>query len=204
MGIGMSSIDSEGMLISDRVELRRFPTIEHGDLRSVSALVVHQTDASTAQHTFNAYVAKGNGAHFLIEKNGVIYQTASLKKRCYHVGRYLRSKCLATDKATCDTAQIQPIQALTWTLQIRALDRYERTKDYPERYPMNADSLGIELVGKHLDAARYEEVTALQNLALQWLVAELYGHFGLTPEDVYTHPQIAYKHPGEASSAVWQ
>lgn len=204
MGIGMSSIDSEGMLISERVELRRFPTIEHGDLRSVSALVVHQTDAPTAQHTFNAYLAKGNGAHFLIEKNGVIYQTASLKKRCYHVGRYLRSKCLATDKATCDTAQIQPIQALTWTLQIRALDRYERTKDYPERYPMNGDSLGVELVGKHLDAARYEDVTAMQNQSLRWLVAELYGHFRLTPEDVYTHPQISYKHPGEASSAVWQ
>lgn len=58
MGIGMSSIDSEGMLISERVELRRFPTIEHGDLRSVSALVVHQTDAPTVQHTFNAYLAR--------------------------------------------------------------------------------------------------------------------------------------------------
>ncbi|OCW19905.1 N-acetylmuramoyl-L-alanine amidase [Pseudomonas aylmerensis] len=200
----MSSVDSEGMLISERVEHRRFRTIEHGDLRSVRALVVHQTDAPTAQHTFNGYLAKGSGAHFLIEKNGVIYQTASLKKRCYHVGRYLRSKCLAVDKTTCDTPQIQTIQALTWTLQIRALDRYERTKDYPERYPMNADSLGIELVGKHLDAARYEEVTAMQNESLRWLVSELYGHFRLTPADVYTHPQISYKHPGEASSAVWQ
>ncbi|UII70088.1 N-acetylmuramoyl-L-alanine amidase [Pseudomonas sp. HN11] len=200
----MSSIDSEGMLISDRVELRRFQSIEHGDLRSVSALVVHQTDAPTAEHTFNAYLAQGNGAHFLIEKNGVIYQTASLKKRCYHVGRYLRSKCMAMDKATCDTARIQSIQALIWTLQIRALDRYERTKGYPERFPMNADSLGIELIGKHLDAARYEEVTAMQNQSLRWLVGELYGHFHLTPEDVYRHPQISYKHPGEASSAVWQ
>lgn len=204
MGIGMSSIDGEGMLISDRVEPRRFQSIEQGDLRSVRALVIHQTDAPTAQHTFNGYLSNGNGAHFLIEKDGRIYQTASLKKRCYHVGRYLRSKCLALDKTTCDTAQIQSIQALTWTLQIRALDRHERTKGYPERYPMNADSLGIELVGKHLDATRCEGVTAMQNQSLQWLVSELRGHLRLTPEDIYTHPQISYKHPGEASSAVWQ
>lgn len=60
----MSSIDSEGMLISDRVELRRFQTIEHGDLLGVRALVIHQTDAPTARHTFNGYLSKGNGAHF--------------------------------------------------------------------------------------------------------------------------------------------
>lgn len=200
----MSSMDSEGMLISEKIEPRRFHSIEHGDLRSVRALVIHQTDASTAQHTFNGYLSKGSGAHFLIEKNGVIYQTASIKKRCYHVGRYIRSKCVAADKASCDSAQMRKIHALTWTLQIRALDTYERTKNYPERYPMNSDSLGIELVGKHLDAARYEMVTAMQNQSLRWLVAQLYGHFSLTSEDVYTHPQISYKHPGEASSAVWK
>ncbi|NVZ72942.1 peptidoglycan recognition protein family protein [Pseudomonas costantinii] len=200
----MSNMDSEGMLISERVEPRRFHSIEHGDLRSVRALVIHQTDAPTAQHTFNSYLSKGNGAHFLIEKNGVIYQTASLKKRCYHVGRYIRSKCLAVDRASCDAAQMTNIHALSWTLQIRALDRYERTKSYPERYPMNADSLGIELVGKHLDTARYEVITAMQNQSLQWLVSELQGLFSLTSEDVYTHPQISYKHPGEARSAVWK
>jgi N-acetyl-anhydromuramyl-L-alanine amidase AmpD len=158
----------------------------------------------TAQHTFNGYLTKGSGAHFLIEKSSVIYQTASLRKRCYHVGRYIRSKCLAIDKTSCDSAQMAKIQALSWTLQIKALDTHERTKNYPERYPMNSDSVGIELVGKHLDAARYEVVTAMQNASLQWLVAELYGHFSLTPEDVYKHPQISYKHPNEASSAVWK
>lgn len=200
----MSSIDNEGMLISSRIELRRFPAIEQGDLRSVHALVVHQTDAPTAQHTFNTYRNKGNGAHFLIEKDGAIYQTASMKKRCYHVGRLLRSKCEAVDKSTCDAAEMKVIESLTWELQFRALDRYERTKNYPERYPMNADSLGIELVGKHLDKTHYEKVTALQNQSLQWLVAELYGHFNLTSKDVYTHPQISYKNVDEAGSAVWQ
>ncbi|MBM9484526.1 N-acetylmuramoyl-L-alanine amidase [Pseudomonas sp. ICBG1301] len=200
----MSSIDNEGMMVSDKVVPRRFQSIEHGDLRSVQALVIHQTDASTAQHTFNGYRSKGSGAHFLIEKNGVIYQTASLRKRCFHVGRFIRSKCLVNDKSTCDTVQVNRIQALTWTLQIRALDQYERTKSYPDRYPMNSDSIGIELVGKHLDAVRYEAITTMQNQSLQWLVSVLYSHFNLTAEDVYTHPQISYKHPGEASSAVWQ
>ncbi|KTC63017.1 N-acetylmuramoyl-L-alanine amidase [Pseudomonas fluorescens ABAC62] len=200
----MSSINDEGMMVSNKVESRRFQSIEHGDLRNIRALVLHQTDAQTAQHTFNGYRFKGSGAHFLIEKNGVIYQTASLKKRCFHVGRFIRSKCLANHRSTCDVNRINNIQALTWTLQIRALDKYERTKNYPHRYPMNSDSLGIELVGKHLDASRYEAITAMQNQSLQWLVAQLYSHFNLTSEDVYTHPQISYKHPGEASSAVWQ
>lgn len=54
----MSFVNSDGMLISDKVILRRFNAIEHGDLHGVQALVVHQTDAPTAQHTFNGYLAK--------------------------------------------------------------------------------------------------------------------------------------------------
>lgn len=200
----MSFVNSDGMLISDKVILRRFNAIEHGDLHGVQALVVHQTDAPTAQHTFNGYLAKGSGAHFLIDKNGFVYQTASLKKRCYHVGKLIRSKCLAIDKKTCDSAQMARIQTLLWTAQIKALDAHERAKSYPERYPVNSDSIGIELVGKHLDTSRYETVTAAQNQSLQWLVNELYVHFNLSSGDVYRHPQISYKNPGEASSAVWE
>jgi len=44
----------------------------------------------------------------------------------------------------------------------------------------------------------------LQNQSFQWLVNELYVHFNLSSGDVYRHPQISYKNPGEASSAVWE
>ncbi|NWB29307.1 peptidoglycan recognition protein family protein [Pseudomonas gingeri] len=200
----MSSIDSEGMLVDSRVIHRRFYTIEHGRLDGVHAIVVHQTDARTATHTFNAYGAGGGGAHFLIEKNGLIYQTASLKKRCYHVGRHIKSKCLTIDKKTCGTDEMAKIRAMPWVNQVRALDAHERAKPDPYRYPVNSDSVGVELVGRHVDVSRYEVVTPLQNSSLQWLVSDLYRHFSLTSSDVYRHPQISYKHPGEASSAVWK
>ncbi|MEJ2682718.1 MAG: N-acetylmuramoyl-L-alanine amidase, partial [Gammaproteobacteria bacterium] len=123
-----------------------------GPLASIHAIVVHQTDAPTVQHTFNGYKAGGNGAHFLIGKNGQIYQTASMHKRCYHVGRLIKSKCLAINKKSCNSANMAKILALSWINQIKALDANERAKSYPHRYPVNSDSIGIELVGKHIDS----------------------------------------------------
>jgi N-acetyl-anhydromuramyl-L-alanine amidase AmpD len=185
------------MLIDTKVILRRSPSIEHGSLAGVRAIVVHQTDAPTAQHTFNGYNAGGNGAHFLIDKNRHIYQTASMYKRCYHVGRLIKSKCLTINKKSCNSSNMAKILAMSWASQIKALDANERAKSYPHRYPVNSDSIGIELVGKHIDGKRYETVTPSQNASLQWLVSELYTHFSLTSSDVY-------KHPGEASTATWK
>jgi N-acetyl-anhydromuramyl-L-alanine amidase AmpD len=200
----MSSIDKDGMLLDPKVTLRRFTSIEHGNLSGVAAIVVHQTDSATAQHTFNGYVSGSNGAHFLIDKGGQIYQTASTAKICYHVGRLIKSKCLTLDKTRCDSAEMARILALSWTRQIQALDAHERAKSYPDRYPVNSDSVGIELVGAHVDARTYEAVTPAQNASLQWLVSELYGHFGLADGDIYRHPDVSYKNPDEARTAAWR
>ncbi|CAM3690707.1 peptidoglycan recognition protein family protein [Rheinheimera salexigens] len=199
----MSTIDQQGMLIDSKVQLKRFESIEHGNLSSVKAIVVHQTDAPTAQHTFNSYNGGGNGAHFLIGKDGTIYQTASTAKRCYHVGRLIKSKCLTLNKDNCNSVEMAKILAKSWSSQIKAIDNHERQKSYPDRYPVNSDALGIEIVGKHLNDQQYEAVNPLQNESLKWLVAELYCHFGLSGEDVYRHPQVSYKHPGEAKGASW-
>ncbi|MDP5137608.1 peptidoglycan recognition family protein [Rheinheimera baltica] len=199
----MSTIDKDGMLIDTKVTLKRYTSIEHGDLASVCAVVVHQTDAPSAQHTFNGYNAGGNGAHFLIAKNGDIYQTASTKKRCYHVGRLIKSKCLTLNKSTCDSTEMAKILAKSWSAQIKAMDSHERLKAYPERYPVNSDSVGIEIVGKHIDDKQYEAVTPAQNESLKWLLGELYQHFSLTGSDVYRHPDVSYKNPGEAKGASW-
>lgn len=200
----MSKINKDGMLIDSRINRRRFPSIEHGMLSGVHAIVVHQTDAPTAQHTFNGYKAGGNGAHFLIEKNGLIYQTASIHKRCYHVGRLIKSKCLTVNKNSCNSSNMAKILAMSWVNQIKALDAHERAKSYPHRYPINSDSIGIEIVGKHIDKKTYQIITAQQNMSLQWLISELYNHFSLTSSDVYKHPEVSYKNPGEASTAVWK
>ena len=200
----MPTVNNDGMLVDPKIILRRFPSIEHGALPGVHSIVVHQTDAPTAQHTFNGYLAGGNGAHFLIDKNGQIYQTASMRKRCYHVGRLIKSKCLTISKRSCNSASMAKILALSWTNQIKALDAHERAKAYPDRYPVNSDSVGIELVGAHIDDKNYEKITVQQNASLQWLINELYKHFSLTSGDVYRHPEVSYKNPGEASTAVWK
>lgn len=45
----------------------------------VYGIVVHQTGAATAKSTLASYRNPGaNGAHFLIDKNGHIYQTGSV------------------------------------------------------------------------------------------------------------------------------
>lgn len=200
----MSTIDKDGMLVAPKVKLKRYKSIEHGKLPAVEAIVVHQTDAPTAQHTFNGYNAGGNGTHFLISKAGEVYQTASLGMRCYHVGRLIKSKCLTLNKASCKNPAMSNILTMSWRARIKALDAHERAKSYPDRFPVNSDSVGIELVGKHLDDKTYETVTAQQNTSLQWLINELNKHFNKTSSDVYRHPAVSYKNPGEASTAKWK
>ena len=91
-----------------------------------------------------------------------------------------------------------------------ARHRYEETKKFPNRYPMNADSIGIELVGRAYPSKDpkekdkiYEEVTNEQNALLKWLVFELASTLGLPITEVYRHPVVSQKTPTEAESAKW-
>lgn len=201
----MSSIDKNGTFLDNRVIQQQFAGIEHGALTTISALVIHQTDTSTLQQTLNSYAAGGNGAHFLIDKNGQIYQTANLKRKCWHVGAYLKSKCLAIDIKTCtNEPELKRVLATKWPAYKVALDAYERNKPYPERYPVNSDSIGIEIVGKSLSRTTYEPIDVVQEASLKWLVSELVTLLSLTDKDIYKHPDVSYKNSGEAASAVWR
>lgn len=101
------------------------------------AIAVHQTDSPTAQATFNAYRTGGNGAHFLIDKPGTVYQTASLQAVCFHVGRRIKSKCLEVYRGACTDVAALQLLALGWSARIAAIDAHERGKAYPDRYPVN-------------------------------------------------------------------
>lgn len=197
------TVDSEGIIDHAHVLPRRFRSIEHGSLDAVHAIVLHQTDSPTAQSTFNAYQSGGNGAHFLIDKDGRIYQTASVLKRCYHVGRLIKSRCLEITPSTCADPNLAKVKALGWSARINEIDRIERQKSYPERFPVNSDSLGIELVGRHVDDTTYEAVTLAQNASLRWLLDALYDHFSIGTDDTFRHPTVSYKNPGEAAGAKW-
>lgn len=199
----MSRISASGMLEDLRVIQRRLASIEHGALAQPRAIVLHQTDSPSEESTLHSYATQATGAHFLIGKGGQIHQTASMHRQCYHVGRLIKSKCLALSLAGCRTPTLAKALALTGVSQFRAIDNVERQKSYPDRYPVNSDSLGIEMVGRHVDDRHYEPLTAEQEVSLQWLVGELFVHFTLTGTDVYRHPEVSYKHPGEAQSATW-
>lgn len=199
----MLYIDDLGIVDADRVTVKIFQTIERGPMDQVNGIVVHQTGASTAQSTFNSYQNKGaNGAHFLIDKDGSIYQTASLFKVTHHVGT-LKSRCIVTK--ACSPAEFKTSYGMR--NKYTELSRREYKKSFPERYPSNLDSVGIELVGQSSgsgDDAVYEEVTGNQNNSLQWLVRELSETLGVSMNEIYRHPDVSYKVKTEAKTAVWQ
>jgi N-acetylmuramoyl-L-alanine amidase len=93
----MLQIDQQGMVRDPKVIARRFAAIERTPMKTVVGIIVHQTDSASEQATFSSYVQGGNGARFLIAKDGTIYQTASVQKRTSHVGP-LRARCLAEHK----------------------------------------------------------------------------------------------------------
>ncbi|HEX3048079.1 MAG TPA: peptidoglycan recognition family protein [Bacillota bacterium] len=185
-----------------------YPKIEHGKLEKVNAIVIHQTDTTSEEQVFNSYSKGPDGAHFLIDKKGNIYQTARLEQSCYHVG-LLKSKVAITQegKDLESVNQIWESDKLTFNQKIKKLNDYEREKKYPDRYPYNADSIGIEIVGKANDNNTgnkiYENLTKEQQEALSKLLTYLFSKFSLSKSDVYRHPEVSYKNETEAESATW-
>lgn len=206
----MLHVDELGHVDAERIIVKIFSKIQHGRMDKVNGIVVHQTDSPTASSTFNSYQnANANGAHFLIDKDGTIYQTASLYKMTWHVG-YLQSRCLLTKK--CAPTEFKTMDALErslgYTLKVH---QREKQKVFPDRFPDNTDSIGIEIVGEPVEKDEtkgkkepvYEPVNKLQNASLKWLVKELSETLNVSMNEIYRHPEVARKNKTEASSAKW-
>ena len=84
-------------------------------------------------------------------------------------------------------------------------NKIEAVKSWPNRFPGNGDSLGIELVGA-FDATKnsYVSVAVEQNASLKWLVAELKSSLSLSTLEIFRHPDVSYKQSSEASTANWK
>lgn len=197
-----------GKLIHANVKDKVNSKIEKGALGAVHALVLHQTGAATAESSFSSYESGKNGAHFLIDKSGVIHQTARIDQKCWHVGK-IRSRC--RELKMCTTDELKVVDALlfkkgtSYSARISGVHEHEADKAYPDRYPTNEDSLGIEIVSA-FDTKKqtYDSVNKEQNEALAWLVKVLEDKLSLSAGDVYTHGSIGYKQPSEASTATWK
>ena len=189
-----------------RVEICK--NIERGIMKEVNGIVVHQTAAAKISSTFNSYANPGaHGAHFLIDKTGEIYQTASLYKVTNHVG-YLQSRCVVTTK--CSQTELKHALILEKLsprdVMAKAVHASEKPKLFPDRYPSNADSIGIEIVGDAIGPKNkeiFEPVTDMQNSSLQWLIKELTQTLGVSMQEIYRHPRVGRKNETEASTAKW-
>lgn len=178
---------------STSLQVKIFPKLEHGQLSDVKAIVLHRTGSSSAQSTFSHYAQQSLGAHYLIDTDGTIYQTAGLGKKTAHVGE-IKSKCFA--KTSCETAEqnlLQTLQRLTGGRKKHAVHDLEKNKHYPDRYPMNEDSIGIEVVGMYNEQTGYGPPTDEQLESVKKLVEVLKEQFSLTNDDVYAHTLIATK-----------
>ena len=89
----------------------------------------------------------------------------------------------------------------SWGFAPKKVYDYEKDKEYPERYPMNTDSLGIEVVGKHLSGNNWEEVSKEQIDSVVCLVKGLMKKYSLSKEeDLYVHEDVPYKTEGEGKT----
>ncbi|MEN6507722.1 MAG: peptidoglycan recognition family protein, partial [Smithella sp.] len=196
----MLRIDNFGMIENLRIKQKRFLGIEKnniaklGGVVQINGIVVHQTHTSTAQETFNSYKDGKAGAHLLIDKDGTIYQTASIYKVAHHVGQ-MRSRCIA--QHSCDPTETQKYNRMKWQDQVR-YGKIEKRKIFPYRYPSNDDSIGIEIVSKALpnndsciNKLIFESVTSEQNNSLKWMVAELTVTLNISMEEIYRHSDVA-------------
>ena len=193
----MLSIDKEGRVNHARIKAHIIGGLGQGRLGVVHGIIVHQTGGATAQAAFAGYASRPYGMHFLIDKDGTIYQNASLLYYTNHVGK-LKARCLS--EHSCSAIDMKRYAKFSPSTE----NRLESAKAYPARYPANKDSIGIELVGEvSAKTGEFVQVTEALNASLKWLVGEIAATFHVQMTEVFRHPLVSRKTPSEASTARW-
>ena len=195
----------DGKLVDKTIDVKTYASIEHGNINKITAIVLHRTDSSNASSTIQAYAnGKKSGAHFLIDKVGKIYQTADMRKICWHVG-ILLPRCQI--EKNCNPKELKTITALihekgfSFGRRARNLSRHEAGKKYPLRYPSNSDSIGIEVVGAFWPSQKsFDKPTQQQLKSLKFLVKIIAKEYKLNINySVYAHGEIARKEVSEGN-----
>lgn len=191
-----------GIVQDGRIEVKIYPNLEHGPMDRVSGIILHQTSSDYTIKTMAAYAFRpsGNGAHFLINPAGQIFQTARITQICWHVGRtnsYCRAvhKCAPTDNEAL--VEIETKYRNNKEERTRLIDALERSKPAQQRYPTNADSIGVEVVGAPKGDV-YSKSTVAQDNSSRWLVTALLATLKLDRGRIFPHGVVgAHKLPSE-------
>lgn len=202
----MLVIDKTGWISNPKINKEPRAAIEHSPLPVINAIVLHRTGSGTATSVLNAWKTQKEGTHFLISETGKVYQTASVKKQCWHVGK-LYSRCRSVSSCSEDDAKaIENIlhkKNTGWGKKFRLVTRHELKKEYPIRFPHNHDSLGIEVVGLiSKDNEIYEIPNKEQLSSLFWLLEEILSTYPLSVKDIYAHGRIAHKDRKKSEGAA--
>lgn len=183
---------------------QRIAALEKRDMTGPAAIVLHRTEGTSVESALNS-AESGIGTHFYVDKDGTVYQTASLLKHTSHVGR-IRSRCY--EAGSCPTDEMTKIKGFGWAP--KRLHDHEKVKAYPTRYPMNGDSVGIETVARCINKCgpddkgtpEWEPPTAEQAESIASIIAILQKVYSLDDADVYEHDLISYKTAGEGAG-LW-
>lgn len=192
-----TGIDSTGFLADPSILKHPVPelTERNRQLADHNAIVMHRTAGNSAVSDLDAFKS-GIGAHFIIDKDGSIFQTASLDKQVAHVGK-IKSRC--DEEGTCAAKEQAAIDEMGWAPS--RIHAHESKKSYPDRYPLNADSIGIEVVGNYNEANKeWESPTSEQLKSIARLAGILKNEYGLNDKDIYQHDIVSYKTKGEGAN----
>jgi N-acetylmuramoyl-L-alanine amidase len=202
-----------------KVVVQVFPNLNQGTRSATHGIVLHQTGGSAAS-VLNGYKNTSIGAHFLIAKDGTVYQTAGLDQKANHVGK-VRPKgyeptagggnkrvAAELDAYSTDILDKMDKKKISFKDGVKLLSDHELTKPYGNdptdpstRMPSNSDSIGIEFEGLVGKDGKYEPLSDAQKKAGAALVQFLETKYNLGPADVYRHPDLSYKDYTEALGA---
>jgi len=77
--------DDNGMVTDSRVTKNRIKKLEKEPMSRVNSIILHRTVSSSANSTLSSFSSRGIGTHFLVGKDGKIFNTASLNNATHHI-----------------------------------------------------------------------------------------------------------------------
>jgi hypothetical protein len=195
-----SPIDKDGFIsgVCDGIKITKeqIKELEIKEMKKVVAIVLHRTAGSSLD--LGRAKTDKIGTHFYVDKDGTIKQVASLHKYCRHIGNIKRR---STSKNETEEDK-KFYKSVGW--DPKKINKYESEKEYPQRYPTNLDSVGIEVVGRFFEKTNtWEKLTEEQIISVKALHECLITIFKLNKEtDTYVHEKISYKMEGEGQTVL--
>lgn len=195
---GGTSTLTNGWFTDSKIKTQKVSEADKGAITPV-AIVLHRTENNSTSGTVSGFKS-GIAAHFVVGKDGEIIQTVGTNRKAQHVGK-IRSKC--EQEKTCSVDEAKAIKKIwdgttSYGDRVEKVHNHEIAKSYPSRYPYNADSVGIEVVGAYTESTKtWDAVPTAQADSVAYLVNLLKKELGVTNSDIYTHEQISYKTEGE-------